>query len=260
MSTSPEQPGQPAPSRPPVALVTGGSQGIGAAIVRALHAAGAEVVIAARRLEPCQALADELGERARAHALDVTDVAAVAALPTALGPVDWLVNNAGAATSAPLAKSDEALYQRLMELNFHAARRLAGAFLPGMLERDRGRVVAVASSAGLVGYPYVAAYCASKHALIGYTRAAAAETARTGVGFSAVCPHYVDTPLLEASVENVVAKTGKTRDEARAFFAAQNPGGRLVAPDEVAAAVVELCFGEGRGIVELDGGPARLVD
>ncbi|MDF1798705.1 MAG: SDR family oxidoreductase [Planctomycetota bacterium] len=260
MSTPPAQPSH----RQPLALVTGASQGIGAAVARALHAAGARVVVSARRLGPCESLAEELGEGAHALSLDVTDAVAVAALPARLeaehGPLDWLVNNAGAATSAPLGKSDEALYQRLMELNFHAARRLAGAFLPGMRERDHGRIVAVASSAGLVGYPYVAAYCASKHALIGYTRAAAAETDKTGVGFGAVCPHYVDTPLLAASIDNLVAKTGKTRDEARAFFADQNPGGRLVAPAEVAAAVVELCQATGRGIVELDGGPARLVD
>lgn len=248
-----------------VALVTGGSQGIGAAVAAALHGAGARVVVAARRLDPCRELCDRLGPGAVPLALDVTDAAAVAALPARLeaelgAPVDWLVNNAGTADTAPLAKSDDALYLRLMELNFHAARRLAAAFLPGMLDRGHGRVVGVASSAGLVGYPYVSAYCASKHALVGYTRAAAAELAGTGVGVGAVCPHYVDTPMLRRSVANVVAKTGKTEDEALAFFAGQNPTGRLVLPDEVAAAVLGLCLGEGTGLVELDGGPARVVD
>ncbi len=262
---TPAPPDLPAAGR--LALVTGGSQGIGAAVARAFAAAGARVVVAARRLEPCRELCAELGQGAAPLALDVTDAAAVEALPERLAaehgaPLDWLVSNAGAADSAPLTRSDDALYRRLMELNFHAARRLAGAFLPGMLAREPehyGRIVAVASSAGLVGYPYVSAYCASKHALVGYTRAAAAELAGKGVGVGAVCPHYVDTPMLRRSVENVMAKAHKTEDEALAFFAEQNPAGRLVRPEEVAAAVLELCLGDGRGLVELDGGPARRV-
>ena len=243
-----------------VALVTGGSQGIGAAVVRALHGAGARVVIAARRLGPCEALAAELGERARAVALAVTDPVRVAEVAAELGAVDWVVNNAGVATSAPLLKSDDALFGKMMDVNFHGARRVAAAFLGGMLERGYGRVVSVASSAGLVGYPYVAAYCASKFALVGYTRAADAEVRAKGVGFGAVCPHYVDTPLLQTSIDNLVAKTKKTEAEARAFFAAENPGGRLVEPSEVAAAVLEMCLGQGMGIVELDGGEPRRVE
>ncbi len=250
-----------------LALVTGGSQGIGAAISSALHAAGARVVVAARRLGPCEELCAELGEGALPVALDVTDAAAIAALPARLvelagAPVDWLVNNAGAADSAPLAGSDDELYHRLMGSSFHGAGRLAGALRPALTgggPEPYGRIVSVASSAGLVGYPYVTAYCASKHALVGYTRAAAAELAKTDVGLAAVCPHYVDTPLLRRSVDNVVTKTGKSQDEALAFFAGQNPGGRLVQPDEVAAAVLELCLGPGRGLVELDGGPVRQV-
>ena len=121
-------------------------------------------------------------------------------------------------------------------------------------------MVNIASSAGLQGYGYVAAYCASKHALVGYTRAAQEECGPKGVTFAAVCPHYVDTPMLEASVEAVMQKTGRTRDEARAFFASENPGGKLVTADEVAAAVVELCVGQGGDVWELDGsGPASKV-
>lgn len=238
------------------ALVTGGSQGIGAAIVRALHRSGAHVVIAARRIEPCQALAEQLGDRAQPLALDVTDQERVNQLQDELGRVDWVINNAGAAESAPLVGSDDGLFHRMMDLNFHGARRLAGCFLPAMLKRDYGRIVSIASSAGLYGYPYVAAYCASKFALVGYTRAASLELKDKGVGFSAVCPHYVDTPLLAESIDRLVSKTGKSPEQARAFFANENPSGRLVLPEDVASCVLGLCLGEGRGIVELDGGAA----
>lgn len=238
-----------------LALVTGGSQGIGAAIVARLLTAGADVVIAARKLAPCEALAKRLeaskasgAGRAFALSLDVTDAAAVAAAPRAIAdltgdarPVTLLINNAGAAVSAPLAKSSDALFLDQMAVNFHGAQRLTAALLPGMLVAGTGRVVNVASSAGLFGYAYVAAYCAAKHALVGYTRAAALELAPKGIFVRALCPHYVDTPLLEASVETVMAKTKKTREEARAFFAAENPSGRLVTPDEVADAALAAC-------------------
>ena len=244
-----------------VALVTGGNQGIGLAIAEVLAKAGATVIVAGRNAERNDAAAERIvagGGKAVGLVLDVCAPDSIAAglasaESLARGPVEWLVNNAGAAVSAPLARTDDDMFLRQMEVNFHGARRLASGFLPVMLERGYGRIVNVASSAGLRGYAYVAAYCASKHALVGYTRAAAEECGPKGVGFSAVCPHYVDTPMLEASVEAVMKKTGRTREQARAFFAGEIPGGRLVSPQEVAALTLELCLGEGTGIWELDG-------
>ena len=256
----------------PTALVTGASRGIGAAVARELARGGANVVLAARGLDACRALAAELaseGAVARAVALDVTDAESIAAAKAEieawegeLGPLTWLVNNAGIATSQPLLAGPgeaDALTERLMAVNFHGARHVAEAFLPGMKARGAGCVVNVASSAGLRGYAYVSAYCATKFALVGWTLAAAEELARAGVRANAVCPHYVDTPMLEASVTNLVEKTGMGAEEARAFFAKENPGGHLVDPADVARAVRALCEGDDSGLlVELDGGPAPL--
>ncbi len=246
--------------RHPSVLVTGASGGIGRALVLELGRAGWQVIAAARDPARAEAVAAEVraaGGGARALALDVADPRAAERL-AALGPLEGLVNNAGIAESAPLARSDEALVARHMEINFHGARRLAQALLSGMRERGRGCVVNVASSAGLRGYAYVSAYCASKFALVGWTLAAAAELEGSGVTVNAVCPHYVDSPMLEAAVRRIVERTGRGPDEARAFLAAQNPGGRLVRPDEVARAVRELVEGEETGVLlELDG--ARAV-
>ena len=244
----------------PVALVTGGSRGIGAAVARRLSAAGAAVLVAARSTDACEALAAELragGADAWPLELDVTDPAsiesAVARARELAGPIDWLVNNAGIAISAPLSAGDE-LYERHLAVNFHGPRRVLEACLPDMLERGLGRVVQVASSAALVGYAYVSAYCASKHALLGYSRAAAEELRGKGISVATVCPHYVDSPMLAESVRRVVEKTGKSEAEARAFFAAQNPSGRLVTEEQVADAVLDLLRGGETGVVvELDG-------
>lgn len=260
-------------SRLPLTLVTGASRGIGASVARALARAGAPVVLAARGLEACQALATELedeGGAARAIALDVTDPAAIARAVTAvealepeLGELGGLVNNAGIAVSQPLlaqSGATDALVARLMAVNFDGARRVAEAFLPGMKARGFGRVVNVASSAGLRGYAYVSAYCASKFALLGWTLAAADELATSGVTVNAVCPHYVDTPMLAQSIQTLVEKTGRTPEAARAFFADQNPGGRLVDPEEVARAVLSFLRGSATGtLLELDGAPESLT-
>ena len=246
-----------------VALVTGGNRGIGAAIARRLAAEGASVLVAGRDAEACAgvvASVEESGGEARALELDVTDAASIRAASNER--VDWLVNNAGIAESAPLLRGGDELYRRHLDVNFHGARRVTEAFLPAMQERRYGRVVNVASSAGLRGYAYVAAYCASKFALVGYTLAAAAELAGSGVTFNAVCPHYVDTPMLERSVARLRGKTGQSAGELRAFFAAQNPGGRILTPEEVAAAVAAVVTGEETGLlVELDGSerPRRLA-
>ena len=173
------------------------------------------------------------------------------------GPIEALVNNAGIAVSAPLlgGENDNGdLFESHMRVNFHGARRVAEALLTGMLERKGGKIINVASSAALEGYAYVSAYCASKHALLGWSRAAAVELKSKGIGVHAICPHYVDSPMLADSVQRLVEKTGKSEAEAREFFAAQNPGGRLVTPEEVAAAVLACLSGEHEElIVELDG-------
>jgi NAD(P)-dependent dehydrogenase (short-subunit alcohol dehydrogenase family) len=172
-----------------------------------------------------------------------------------IGPIAWLVNNAGIAESAPLfAAGEEELLRRHLEVNFHGARRTMALLVPAMLEAGYGRVVNVASSAGLRGYAYVAAYCASKHALAGYSRAAALELEGRGVTVNLLCPHYVDSPMTESSVRRIVEKTGRRPEDVRAWLAAQNPGGRLVQPLEVAASVLGLLDGDQNGLVlELDG-------
>lgn len=264
-------PVDPRPLAGQIALVTGASRGIGAAIAARLHAAGAELVLAARSRPALEGLAAQFsaaGAPAHALELDVGDpaslAAAVAALPgrIAARPVSILVNNAGIALSAPFERSGSGpqgdLFERHMAVNFHGPRRLAAALLPGLLAA-RGALVNVASSAGLEGYAYVSAYCASKHALVGWTRALAAELGPKGLRIGAVCPHYVESPLLEASIANVRAKTGQSEAEAREFFARQNPGQRLLTPAEVAEAVFDLCVsGRGGRILELDG--ARRIE
>jgi len=244
-----------------VALITGASRGIGAAIARRLASEGVTVVLAAR--SSCDALVAELEREDRsAHAvsLDVSDPLAIARVAEdvtrSIGPIDWLVNNAGIAESAPWARRPQGrdLYDEHLTVNFHGPRLLCEALVPGMAERGYGRVVNVASSAGLRGYAYVCAYVASKHALVGYTRALALELADSGVAVGAVCPHYVDTALTAAAVERVVSKTGRDEEDVRAFFASQNPGGRLVTPEEVAQAVWELCLDDRSGrLVEISG-------
>ncbi|MCP3918952.1 MAG: SDR family oxidoreductase [bacterium] len=221
-----------------VALVTGGGGGIGAAISRALAAAGAFVFVAGRDtgrlLETVvEALAEE-GHAASTLELDVTDPESIARALGTTGPVDWLVNNAGIAESASIA---------------------------AMIERGYGRVIQIASSAALGGYTYVSAYTASKHALLGYTRCAALELTRSGVALNVLCPHYVDSPMTDASVANIVRRTGREETDVRAFFASQNPGGILVTPEEIGAATLDLLSGDRTGVVlELIGGSARTVD
>ncbi len=197
--------------------------------------------------------------------MDVTDQGSISsaleearAFAESHGGIEWLVNNAGAAESAPVTKADEDLAARMMEVNFHGARRLMEALLPEMASRQAGAVVNIASSAGLNGYAYVSAYCAAKHALVGYSRAVSAEMEGKGVRVGLICPHYVDTPMTDASVEKMMEKTQKSPAELRAFLASQNPGGRLVTSEEVAGAVLGLLTeGANGSLVELDGsGPA----
>ncbi|MFT7676663.1 MAG: 3-hydroxybutyrate dehydrogenase [Planctomycetota bacterium] len=220
-------------------------------------------------MEPAEALAAELvaaGGEAFALQLDVAEAdsigPAMERAQAALGPIDWVVSNAGIAISAPLLRSaEQGLFERHMQVNFHGARRVVEALLPGQIERGYGRVVQIASSAALVGYAYVAAYVASKHALLGYTRSAALELKNKGIALGAVCPHYVDSPMTEASIARIVETTELTPEAARAFFAKQNPGGELVSVAEVAQACLAMLSSNITGrVMELTGGATVEIE
>jgi NAD(P)-dependent dehydrogenase (short-subunit alcohol dehydrogenase family) len=227
------------------ALVSGGGQGIGAAVARALVSQGACVTLLGRRLAPLQQQAAAAPETMHAVAADVTDpdqlAAAFAAARERFGPITILVNNAGQAESAPIERTSLELWQRMLAVNLTGTMLAAQLAQPDMRAAAWGRIVNVASTAGLTGYAYVSAYCAAKHGVVGFTRALARELAKTGVTVNSVCPGYTETELLQDSIANVVAKTGRTEAQARAGFAASNPQGRLVQPDEVADAVRWLC-------------------
>ncbi len=234
------------------ALVTGGGQGIGAAIAQALVARGLNVTVLGRRLAVVQALADTDPEHLHAVSADVADAAqvaeAVASAEARFGPVDVLVNNAGQAQTAPFLKMDLALWHQMLSVNLTGTLVCTQSVLPGMVARGWGRVVNVASTAGQVGYAYVSAYCAAKHGVVGLTKSLALEMAKKGVTVNAVCPGYTETDIVRESIERVVAKTGRTAEEARAEFVKSNPQGKLVQPEQVADAVAWLC-GEGASAV-----------
>jgi 3-hydroxybutyrate dehydrogenase len=228
------------------ALVTGAGRGIGAAIAQRLAAEGARVTLVARSERQLQETAAPLGEEAQCIAADMTDLHAVSrafeGAAESFGPVDILINNAGKAQSAPLQRTSEELWHSLIAVNLTGAYHGIRAVLPAMLERKFGRIVSIASTAGLRGYPYVAAYCASKHGVIGLTRALALEVAQRNITVNAVCPGYTETDLVRDTIANIQKVTGRSAEEAREALTRTNPQGRLIQPMEIAHTVLWLCL------------------
>jgi NAD(P)-dependent dehydrogenase (short-subunit alcohol dehydrogenase family) len=234
------------------AVVTGAGSGIGRAAAERLAEAGCQVTLIGRHVPRLNETADRIGDLAFAAPADVTDPDALAAAIEAgrdrFGPVDILINNAGAATSAPFLKTDADALRAMLALKLEAPAEAARLVLPGMLTRRWGRIVNVASTAGLKGYAYVSAYVAAKHGLVGLTRAMALEVASKGVTVNAVCPGFTDTDMVSRSVDAITGKTGRSEEEARAALAASNPQGRLITPDEVAQTIVWLCGDGASGV------------
>jgi NAD(P)-dependent dehydrogenase (short-subunit alcohol dehydrogenase family) len=242
------------------ALVTGGGRGIGQACALALARAGATVTVVGRSRMNLEAVAAQVN--GRAVEADLADRAStdrmIDQVLGQVGRVDILVNNAGIAESAPLEKTSDELWERVMELDATSPFRIIRALVPPMIKAGWGRVVNIASNAGVSGYGYTAAYCAAKHAMVGFTRALAIDLAKTGVTINALCPGWVETDMAREAVARIVAKTGRTEAEAHASLANMSPQRRMIQPAEVAHTCVMLCADEARGIhgqtIVIDGG------
>lgn len=231
-------------------IVTGGGSGVGAALADRFARADAKVTILGRRRAPLEHVASRIG--AHIEVCDVTDVAAMGEAMiravAARGPVEVAVANAGAAESMPFAKMTADDLTAMLSVNLAGTFNLFRAVYPGMKTLGWGRLIAVASTAGLKGYPYVSAYCAAKHGVVGMVRALALELAKTGVTVNAICPGFIDTPLLDRSIAKIVETTGVSAEDASRSLRANNPQGRFIETDEVAGAALWLCSDAARSV------------
>ena len=246
-----------------IALITGGGRGIGRAIALAFAREGATVIVSARTEEQVEAVAKEIGSQALAIVCDVSDPASVKAMFTKTqeslgrGP-EILVNNAGIAESATLVQTDDELWHRHLNINLSGTFYCTRAALPNMLAKRWGRIINIASIAGKTGAPYISAYAASKHGVLGLTRSVAHEVATMGITANAICPGYVDTEMVSRGIEKIKSATGRSAEEALEALKKMSPQHRLVTPEEVAAVALLLASDEGRGItgqaINVDGG------
>ena len=244
------------------AMITGAGTGIGEAISRQLHTEGYRVTLLGRRVEPLETLSASLGERSQAVTGDVTDrpgmTAAFIAARKRFGDIEILVNCAGMAPTAPFHRVDFADWQRTMDVNVNGVFHCSQIALETMLDKGWGRIINIGSVASLRGFPYVSGYCASKHAVLGITRALALEVATQGITVNAICPGYVDTDIVREAISGIVTKTGRTEGEAMQHFTESNPQGRLIDASEVASAVSWLCSDGAASVtgqaVAIDGG------
>jgi 3-hydroxybutyrate dehydrogenase len=246
-----------------VALITGGGRGIGRAIALAFAREGATIVVSARTKEQVEAVANEIGANALGLVCDVADPSSVkrtfSDVQSKLGRApDILVNNAGIAESATLVQTDDELWHRHLGINLSGTFYCTRAALPSMIERRWGRIINIASIAGKTGAPYISAYAASKHGVLGLTRSVAHEVAQLGITVNAICPGYVDTEMVSRGIEKIITRTGRSADQALETLKSMSPQHRLVTPEEVAAVALLLASEDGRGItgqaINVDGG------
>lgn len=227
------------------AVVTGANRGIGAAIAQMLSQDGARVTLMVRNSAAGEAMRKTLSGESQVVEADVTNEAAVneacANAIAAMGPAHILVNNAGNAESAPFARTDNAMFERMLAVHLYGPIYCTRALLPGMIAERFGRIINIASIAGVAGAPYITAYCSAKHAMVGYTRALAKEVISRGVTVNAVCPGYTETELVSSGIERIRERTGRSTEEAKAAMLANNPLQRMITPVEVATAVRWLC-------------------